>query len=65
MVLNGWKEIARHFRCGVRTVQRWEHLGLGLPVHRPRQGPGPVCAFSVTWSALRMRRVEVMPAALR
>jgi CheY-like chemotaxis protein len=46
MVLNGWKEIAQHFRCGVRTVQRWECMGLGLPVHRPKQGTGPVCAFS-------------------
>jgi hypothetical protein len=31
--LNGWKEIAAHFRKGVRTVQRWE-VELGLPVHR-------------------------------
>jgi phage terminase Nu1 subunit (DNA packaging protein) len=32
-ILSGWKEIARHLRRGVRTVQRWEKLG--LPVHRP------------------------------
>lgn len=33
-ILNGWKEIANYLGRGVRTVQRWEHLG--LPVHRPR-----------------------------
>lgn len=33
LILNGWKEIANHMRRGVRTVQRWEKLG--LPVHRP------------------------------
>jgi hypothetical protein len=32
-VLSGWKEIATYLKRGVRTVQRWEHLG--LPVHRP------------------------------
>lgn len=33
MILNGWKEIANHLGRGVRTVQRWEQLG--LPVRRP------------------------------
>ena len=33
MILNGWKEIAGHLGRGVRTVQRWEQLG--LPVRRP------------------------------
>ncbi len=33
MILNGWKEIANYMGRGVRTVQRWE--GLGLPLHRP------------------------------
>ena len=33
MFLNGWKEIASHLGRGVRTVQRWESIG--LPVHRP------------------------------
>lgn len=33
LILNGWKEIANYMRRGVRTVQRWESLG--LPVHRP------------------------------
>jgi len=32
MLLTGWKEIAVQLRCGVRTVQRWEKLG--LPVTR-------------------------------
>ena len=32
-VLIGWKEIAKYMGAGVRTVQRWE--ALGLPVHRP------------------------------
>jgi hypothetical protein len=32
MLLNGWKEISNHVQRGVRTVQRWEHLG--LPVVR-------------------------------
>lgn len=31
--LNGWKEIAAYIGRGVRTVQRWE--ALGLPVRRP------------------------------
>ena len=34
MILNGWKEIANHLGRGVRTVQRWEQLG--LPVRRPK-----------------------------
>ena len=31
--LNGWKDIANYLGRGVRTVQRWE--ALGLPVRRP------------------------------
>ncbi len=43
MLLNGWKEIATYLRSGIRTVQRWE--GLGLPVIRVRPGDrGPVVA---------------------
>ena len=34
VILNGWKEIANHLGRGVRTVQRWEQLG--LPVRRPK-----------------------------
>ncbi len=46
MVLNGWKEIARHLGCGIRTAQRWEVQGLGLPIHRPKHDGGVVVAFS-------------------
>jgi hypothetical protein len=43
-VLNGWKEIADHLHQSVRTVQRWETLG--LPIHRLRVSTsGPVVAF--------------------
>ena len=31
-LLSGWKEIATHLHRGVRTVQRWELIG--LPIHR-------------------------------
>jgi CheY-like chemotaxis protein len=33
MILKGWKDIAKYLGCGVRTVQRWEKLG--MPVRRP------------------------------
>ena len=33
-ILNGWKEVASYLGRGVRTVQRWEELG--LPVRRPK-----------------------------
>jgi phage terminase Nu1 subunit (DNA packaging protein) len=43
-ILNSWKEIARYLDRGVRTVQRWEDLG--LPVRRLNQrGRGAVFAF--------------------
>lgn len=45
MILNGWKEIAAHLGRGVRTVQRWESLG--LPIRRPkRKDRSAVVAFS-------------------
>ncbi len=45
-ILNSWKEIARYFDRGVRTVQRWEQA-LGLPVHRVAQSDrAPVFAYS-------------------
>jgi cell division protein FtsB len=34
-LLNGWKQIAQYINRGVRTVQRWEQLG--LPVRRPNE----------------------------
>ena len=36
MILNGWNEIAKYIRCGVRTAQRWEVKG--LPISRPIPG---------------------------
>lgn len=42
-ILTGWKEIAKHLRCGVRTAQRWETVG--LPVHRLK-GNGTIIAFT-------------------
>ena len=35
-ILNGWKDISRYLGQGVRTIQRWEIIG--LPIHRPRGG---------------------------
>ena len=44
-ILNGWKEIADYLQRGVRTVQRWEEIG--LPVRRPRgQSRSAVVAMS-------------------
>lgn len=37
VLLSGWKEIASHLRCGVRTAQRW--AANGLPVQRVGSGP--------------------------
>ncbi len=46
MILNGWKEIARHLGRGVRMVQRWEAC-FGMPVIRPAgRGRSAVCACS-------------------
>jgi hypothetical protein len=36
MILSGWKQIANHLGCGVRTAQRWE--AHALPVRRPVPG---------------------------
>jgi phage terminase Nu1 subunit (DNA packaging protein) len=45
MLLTGWKEIANYMQRGVRTVQRWERLG--LPVrHLNKSGRSPLIAFS-------------------
>jgi hypothetical protein len=40
MRLSGWKQIASHLRCGVRTAQRWA-AERGLPVQRIGHGPKP------------------------
>ncbi len=69
MILNGWKEIAHHLGRGVRTVQRWETLG--LPVRRPkRTDRSAVCAFSEEvdeWlhRAPRSERSEVAEAPIK
>ncbi len=42
MILSGWKEIAKYLGRGIRTVQRWEVIG--LPVRRVPQGSGAVFA---------------------
>ncbi len=43
-LLNSWKEIANYLGRGVRTVQRWE--GMGLPVRRLGKGlRAPVIAY--------------------
>jgi hypothetical protein len=42
-VLTSWKEIAVYLSKGVRTVQRWERLG--LPVHRPSVDAHIIIAF--------------------
>ena len=44
-LLSGWKEIATYMHQGVRTVQRWELIG--LPIRRVRnKGRSPVIAFA-------------------
>jgi hypothetical protein len=44
-LLSGWKEIANYMHQGVRTVQRWE--AIGLPVRRVKnRRRGPVIAFA-------------------
>lgn len=52
--LTSWKEIAAHLGKGVRTVQRYE--ALGLPVRRPANRSGVVLAFPIeldTWARQR------------
>ena len=44
-LLSSWKEIATYLNRGVRTVQRWEKIG--LPVRRVHNGPrAPVVALA-------------------
>ena len=44
-LLTGWKEIAGYLNYGIRTVQRWELLG--LPIHRIKASQrSPVIAFA-------------------
>jgi hypothetical protein len=54
VILTGWKEIASHLRCGIRTAQRWEHEG--LPVKRvTRTRRSPVVADSDELDAWTLR----------
>ena len=44
-LLNGWKEIANYMHRGIRTVQRWE--AIGLPVRRvEKRRRAPVIALA-------------------
>jgi len=56
-ILTGWKEIAQYLRLTVRTVQRWEPLG--LPVRRVSTSAwSPVVAMSDEidqWASNRRR----------
>src|SRR5262245_26059130 len=56
VIPTGWKEIARHLACGVRTAQRWEREG--LPVKRlTNSSHSPVVAESHkldSWICVRM-----------
>lgn len=55
MILTGWKEIAQYLRFGIRTVQRWEDLG--LPVKRlTNRRRSPVVADSKQLDAWILHR---------
>lgn len=80
-MLNGWKEIAVYLGRGVRTVQRWESLG--LPIRRPHgRARSCVIAFPdelegwvhatplrpadpVTWLKNRVAELEAEVVSLR
>lgn len=55
MILKGWKDMAKYLGCGIRTVQRWEKLG--MPVRRPTKGPrSAVMAITEELAAWLKRR---------
>jgi hypothetical protein len=54
MIHKGWKDIAKYLGCGVRTVQRWEKLG--LPVRRPTGIRSAVVAITEEIDAWVKRR---------
>lgn len=66
MILTGWKEICQHLRYGMRTVQRWERLG--LPVKRiTNNRRSPVVADSEeldAWILHRRRLPQAAPKTL-
>ena len=54
MILTGWKQIAQHLGCGVRTAQRWQREG--LPVKRiTKSSRAPVIADSEQLNAWMLR----------
>ena len=58
VILTGWKEISKHLRFGVRTVQRWERKG--LPVKRVNKSPrSPVVADSEELDAWILHRIQL------
>ena len=62
VILTGWKEIAKHLRYGVRTLQRWE--GKGLPVKRVNNSSrSPVVADSDELDAWVLHRNRIPPGA--
>lgn len=61
--LEGWKEIAGHFRVSIRTVQQWE-AERGLPVQRMAGGRGRVWAEVGELDAWRAKQVSPPPVAL-
>ena len=64
MILTGWKEISKHLRYGVRTVQRWERNG--MPVKRVSNSPrSPVVADSEELDAWILHRNRLPPGAPR
>ena len=63
-MLRGWKEIANHLGYSVRTVQRWESLG--IPVYRLRQGSprSPVMADSTRLDIWLQRQKPIFPETI-
>lgn len=62
MILNGWKQIARYVNSSVRTVQRWQSMG--MPVIRPLPGSrGSVVAYSEHLDSWLLARAHVQSAS--
>ena len=62
VILTGWKEISKHLRYGIRTVQRWERNG--LPVRRVNGTPrNPVLADSEELDAWILHRIKIPQSA--
>jgi hypothetical protein len=60
VLLNSWKEIAAHLKCGVRTAQRWQRE-LHMPVMRVRDSKrGAVIAESEALDEWMRRRSSLL-----